>query len=161
MNPKGIPCLYLATDENTAMSEVRPPRVGSPGTLAKFSTLRDLKMIDCSQAVIRRGSLKWLAMAPKEPPPKAREQGVWADVISAFSEPIVSTDTTAEYAPTQVLAETLRSANFDGIIYKSSLGPGRNVVLFDLAVADVVDRRLFKSRAIRYEFDVQKIAVRL
>ena len=28
VNPKGIPCLYVATDETTAISEVRPWRMG-------------------------------------------------------------------------------------------------------------------------------------
>jgi hypothetical protein len=47
VNPKGIPCLYLATDPHTAMSEVRPS-VGSYISLAEFVTERELKLVDCT-----------------------------------------------------------------------------------------------------------------
>lgn len=40
-NPKGIPCLYLATDKETAMSEVRP-WIGSIISTGQFSTTREL-----------------------------------------------------------------------------------------------------------------------
>ena len=41
-NSAGIPVLYLATTEQTAISEVRP-WVGSKVSLAEFRTVRDLK----------------------------------------------------------------------------------------------------------------------
>jgi hypothetical protein len=155
INPKGIPCLYLATDEKTAMSEIRP-WIGAVGTLAKFSTVKDLKLVDCSQALpttVRRP-----AIPPQIPSPEELEQsyvnGLWERVNAAFSEPITLTDETAEYAPTQVLAEFFRSANFDGIRYKSSLGSGKNVALFDLASSDVVGRWIFQTMLLDYRFDV-------
>lgn len=157
ISPKGIPCLYLAADEKTAMSEVRP-WVGAIGTLGEFSTLKDLTIIDCSQTVVLGGTLKLLA-ASTEPLPEEREKRVWANINAALSEPVTSTDSTAEYAPTQVLAEVFRGAGYDGIRYKSSLGPGTNVALFDLAAADVVARRIFQTKAVRYDFSVSyKIA---
>lgn len=46
-NPKGIPYLYLATDKQVAMSEVRP-WVGPIVSVGQFKTMRDLRLIDCS-----------------------------------------------------------------------------------------------------------------
>jgi hypothetical protein len=66
---------------------------------------------------------------------------------------MTSTDTTADYAPTQVLAETFRNAGFDGVMYNSSVGRGINVAIFDLFSADVVDRKIFETLALKYEFD--------
>jgi hypothetical protein len=39
INAKGIPCLYLSDDENTAMAETRP-WIGLFASLAQFKTLR-------------------------------------------------------------------------------------------------------------------------
>ena len=121
-------------------------------------TLKELKLIDCSQAVVVVGSrLTLLAMFPEEPSADEREQRVWADINSAFSEPVDSTDSTAEYAPTQILGEAFRSALFDGIMYKSSLGKsGINVALFDLSAADVVQRQVFHCDGIQHEFGVSR-----
>jgi len=46
-NPKGIPCLYVATDKETAMSEVRP-WLGAILSVAIFKLPKDLKIIDFS-----------------------------------------------------------------------------------------------------------------
>lgn len=43
-NPKGIPYLYLATNEDTAMAEVRP-WAGSLVSLGSFLTTRDIRMV--------------------------------------------------------------------------------------------------------------------
>jgi RES domain len=45
--PKGIPCLYCATTPKTAMSETRP-WIGEFVCVARFRTLRDLNVVDCS-----------------------------------------------------------------------------------------------------------------
>jgi hypothetical protein len=47
-NPRGIPCLYLATHSHTAMSEVRPWK-GGKITLATFEIVKDLTLVDCSK----------------------------------------------------------------------------------------------------------------
>jgi hypothetical protein len=47
-NPKGIPILYLATERDTAMLEVRP-WLGSSISIVRFKAQRDLRVVDCSQ----------------------------------------------------------------------------------------------------------------
>lgn len=47
VNPRGIPCLYLATTASAVISEMRP-WVGSYITLARFKTERDCQLVDCS-----------------------------------------------------------------------------------------------------------------
>ena len=46
-NPKGIPALYVATDPDTAMSEVRP-NLASSISLAELEVCHDLKIVDCT-----------------------------------------------------------------------------------------------------------------
>ena len=48
VNPKGIPCLYLANRKETAVSEVRP-WIGSHVSVGQFKILRDVELIDCSR----------------------------------------------------------------------------------------------------------------
>lgn len=158
INPKGIPSLYLAADQKTAMSEVRP-WIGAVGTLAKFSTTRDLSLVDCttSRSVTpeQLATMRRACGLLQVPTPEERDQSLWEVINSAFSEPITLTDTSADYAPTQVLAEMFRSKGFDGIKFKSSLGTGINVALFQLTDADVVDPRWkFQARSVLYDFEV-------
>ena len=70
-NPKGIPYLYLSTDMNTAMAEVRP-WIGSYISLAQFKLLRDVTIINCSSD--DKGTTIYLYL--KEPGPKKRKNAV-------------------------------------------------------------------------------------
>jgi hypothetical protein len=45
-NPKGIPYLYLATHQDTAMAEVRP-WVGSLISIGRFALKRDVHVLNC------------------------------------------------------------------------------------------------------------------
>lgn len=129
-NPKGIPYLYLATDKNTAVSEVRPG-VGSFVSVAKFITKSDLLLIDCSNDQIENRLIYLF-----EPDDSTKELEVWSDINLAFSTPVNPTEDTADYAPTQILADLFKAEGYNGIIYKSSLAEGKNIVLFDIKVAD-------------------------
>ena len=147
-NPKGISYLYTATHEKTAMLEIRPWR-GSLVTLAKLKLMRPLTVVDCV-----------VDCRPKVRPFKgvARhewDQSVWWDVGNAFSAPIVSTDDSADYAPSQIIAESFMLNGFDGIRYRSGFGEGHNIVLFDLHAADVVGlRSLYSVVRIDAEFRI-------
>jgi hypothetical protein len=56
-NPRGIACLYLASQQDTAILEVRP-LIGSYVSVAQFRTKRELRLVDCSQKEI--GNLAFL-----------------------------------------------------------------------------------------------------
>jgi hypothetical protein len=109
VNPKGIPCLYLATDPNTAMSEVRPGKT-EPVTLAQCETVRSLKLVDCSS------SGKILIVDELHNEGQAlMEELFWHNIDNAFSMPVNATDDLADYAPTQVIAEVFRRIGYNGI----------------------------------------------
>jgi RES domain len=151
-NPKGIPCLYVATDRDTAMSEVRPA-VGSKISLGEFRIARDLRLVDFSV-----GHDSPFGPPFGEPTTAEVVDNVWSQVDRAFSEPVSETPSTAEYAPTQVIAEHFRSNGFDGLVYKSKLGPGLNMVLFDLGAATMRSCSLFAVREVRFTFEDQNEA---
>lgn len=146
-NPKGIPYLYLATDEKTAMAEVRPT-VGSYMSVGQFKTLRPITLLDCSV-----GHKSGFKLYFKEPDPGERKQAVWNDIDRSFSEPITVGDSTAEYAPTQIISEMFKREGYDGVVYKSNLGSGFNVALFDLTTADIINCFLYQVKSVSYEFE--------
>jgi len=149
INPKNIPCLYVALDEKTAMSEVRP-WIGAVGTLAEFETKKDLDLVHCVGEPSSDPPF-WFA---KEPPPVERERYIWRTLNAAFSEPITPTDSTADYAPTQVLAEVFKHKGYDGIMYGSSVNKtGTNVALFDPGAAKFNYGKLFQTTEVLYVCD--------
>jgi len=150
VNPKGIPCLYCSTDKNTAMTETRP-WIGSSVSVAQFVMLRDLTLVDCSSD-LTSGLPVFTDLHRKEPPPNVREMYIWTSINRALSKPVTRSDDASEYAPTQFLAEGFRNAGYDGIIYVSKLGKGKNVAIFDLTAAELVTCCLHRVVAVNMEF---------
>ncbi len=63
-------------------------------------------------------------------------------------------DDTAEYAPTQIIAERFKSEGYDGIYFRSALREkGYNVALFDLDSAKSFRLELHKVKTIQFEFE--------
>ena len=48
-NPRGIACLYVCTDYQTAILEIRP-LIGSYVTIANMEINRNLEIVDCTSA---------------------------------------------------------------------------------------------------------------
>jgi len=131
LNPRGIPYLYLASDRLTAVSEVRP-WVGCDITVAEFILSADCEFINFSK--------KCMVNIPEGEQYEGPEF-TWRELITwMFSAPFDPRDDTA-YIPTQYIAERIKGAGFDGIIYDSALSAdGYNVTLFNVESAKGVRR---------------------
>jgi hypothetical protein len=156
VNPRGIPCLYLASPASAAMSEMRP-WVGSYITLAQFKMVRDCQVVDCSLSTTKSGLLEIVDLDgvadPSEPDPVTRVAGVWGDIGFALSKPVAHDEPHLDYVPTQILAEAFRSHGYDGIAYKSLLDErGKNVALFDITAAKLINCCLYKTKSASLEF---------
>ena len=148
-NPKGIPCLYLATTKEAAMSEVRP-WIGSYISVGQFKLLEAIKIIDCSRNHAN------MPIYFEEPPPEKMEETVWSHIDKAFAEPMTRSDDTADYAATQIIAELFKRAEFGGIAYKSNFGErGYNIALFDIDAADLINCGLRRVDSIDMTFSEQ------
>tara|TARA_Y100000588_G_C14266464_1_gene930145 strand:- start:1057 stop:1806 length:750 start_codon:yes stop_codon:yes gene_type:complete len=146
-NPKGIPCLYVASRKETAMSEIRP-WLGSIISVAKFTNSKELRVIDFSK---RHDHI--LPFYFTEPDEAERIEAVWTSVDKAFSEPITNSDQKSDYAPTQIIAELVKSLDYDGIAFRSSLGQGHNLALFDLNSVTFKDSSLFRVNNVQFSFE--------
>lgn len=138
-NPKGISYMYLAMGRATAISEIRP-WVDQEVTVAKFKALQELKLIDFTKAVLSTSQYWKLSFRFKmvngelQQQPLSKEEAsqlAWYEINEAFSKPIEQTDDAADYALTQLIAELVKSKGYDGIIFKSSVGTEKNIVLFN------------------------------
>ena len=145
-NPKGIPFLYLATRRDTALSEVRP-WLGSYISVANFKILKELNIVNCTSSENR--NLIYL----EEPSAEEKEKAVWVDIDKAFSSPVNPNDKIADYVPTQILAEFFKNNHFDGVAYRSALGEGHNLALFDISSAELLNCSLYETKKLMYCFE--------
>lgn len=148
-NSKGIPCLYVATDKETAMSEVRPS-LGSIISVGYLKLMKDIKVLDFS---VEHGKMNFNIIFKEKPSQEEIVKAVWLEIDNAFSKPTKASDSKSDYAPTQIISEYIKSKGYDGIAYKSSFSDGHNIALFDLDVADVVRCSIFQPLKIKIEFE--------
>jgi RES domain-containing protein len=145
VNPKGIPCLYLATSRDLAMSEVRPAPPANI-SVGRFETVLPLRVIRCTE---KHGNLVGLF----EPEEGKTDETVWATIDKAFGEPVLRAEDRADYAPTQIIAEMMRINGYDGIAYRSQFdSDGFNVALFDLNSAQLTQCHVYTNTAVQYKF---------
>ena len=143
LNPKGILVFYSSMSKETAMSELRP-WVKSKITVGTFRTTRDLKVLDLT--------LDPLQDIPEDESDERKEKFVWGDINYSFSKPIVNSDTSAEYVPTQILAEFFKKNGFKAIIHKSSLGNDKNIVFFNSDYLELISKEVKEVSAVNYKF---------
>ncbi|MBS1830757.1 MAG: RES family NAD+ phosphorylase [Acidobacteria bacterium] len=144
-NPAGIAYWYVATDPTTAIAEMRPWQ-GATLTVAEIQANRSLQIIDC-------GSTHPM-IAPLHPvKPSTRERFIWNSIGEAFSRPIDPGAIDVDYVPTQILAEAFKMEGFDGIQYKSHLGNGNNLTVFELDAFAIVELTLWTTRRVSYDLE--------
>ena len=131
-NPPGIPHLYVASDETTAVAEVR----AEPGEWVTVATVEippdSLRVLDLTRDV-------------RVIDPFAYEDLYQAlmlrELLQIFSydlsRPIRPSDHEIDYVGTQFISEYFRDRGFSGIVYPSALASGTNAVFFDPAIATV------------------------
>jgi hypothetical protein len=118
LNRPRVSILYLASDVETAVCELRP----HPGHListASFKATRDLRVANFGSHDIRNylndNRLEIL-----------RKILSFADVLNLPVQP----DQKELYAVTQTFADAIRESGFDAVTFRSSLGPGINMACF-------------------------------
>lgn len=147
VNPKGIPCLYVATSVETAIAETRAA-AGSQISVAEFLTNKDLTVIDFSKTFQEISELRELGEKSK----LSIDERVWRSMDRAFSVHVPSVSDSGEYVSTQILSEIVKSCGYDGVKYKSLLGKGWNIAFFDPKRCDFASSALYEVTAVEYSF---------
>jgi hypothetical protein len=149
INPKGIPVLYLSDNAETSMAELRPS-VGDFVSCGTFRIRKELVVVDCYSNTRYLNSIQraFADLKNKE----TMSDVNWSYINDAFAKPVTNTDESAEYVPTQIIANLIQSRGFDGICFKSSLSDGKNFSLFDLDSAEFETGFVMKVDSIIHNF---------
>lgn len=136
-------------DAVLATAEVRP-WIGSYVSVAQFKVLRPLRIIDCARGHNSQPHFF------EEPDPEERMKAVWVHIDRAFAEPMTRSDDSADYVPTQIIAELFKREGFDGVGYKSNFGDdGFNLALFDLDAAEPINCGLYRVDRVQLDSSEQ------
>lgn len=120
LNRPGVSFLYLCTNEETAISEVRP-HPGHHVSVGAFESTRTIQVADFTKVSI----LDYYRSD------KLLEGYLMLKTIDdMFSKP-VAPDDRGLYSLTQFLSDGLRRIGFEGVVYRSSVGSGSNLAVFD------------------------------
>ena len=142
LNPEGIPCLYVADHEQTAIAEIRPYR-GAVVCVSRLRNPQPLRVVDL---------LRGRALGPDDATVRC---------LSRMLAQPVHHDDALGYVGTQFLAETLKAEGFAGIRYESALRDGGwNIALFDTAAATVADVRVFTVHDVSHNASEQASATK-
>lgn len=161
-NKKRKPVFYSTTDEATAVKEIRA-WVGVKISLCRFKTERELRIINCVDPLLDSTKhfsllMKKVLHRKKFNGNKARtfklsdlERLEWHNISDAFATPMSCDDDPNCYLPTQIIAELIQRAGYDGIAHNSSVGDGKNLVLFDPSVVTMTAGRVVEVEKIEFK----------
>ncbi|OQX80665.1 MAG: hypothetical protein B6D61_01725 [Bacteroidetes bacterium 4484_249] len=149
-NPIGISYLYLADTEKTTLYEVRATLYDYV-TIGKFRLKEDINVINLSGDTYdpilledyENGSLEDFLI----------HQPFINKLELELSKPKRRSDTELDYLPTQYLSEFIKSIDFDGVEYQSSLySKGYNLAIFSTHKIECIDVNVYEIEKLNLEF---------
>lgn len=146
-NPVGISVLYCAFSVETAISEVRPWK-GAKVTVATIRNKGKLKLIDLSKINPIISPFQFEDIMSE-----IRSRSLLLILQQMLSRPIDPNKSEIEYIPSQFLTEYIKSLEYDGVIFKSSLGKDNNIVIFNELKTVIKQLEYFEVSNIEFFFD--------
>ena len=119
LNRLGVSFLYLATNIETAINEVRPDP-GHKVSIGKFKSVKDLRIVDFDKAFINMSDTE----------KSLNDFQLLNHIDQLFSRPITQ-DERHKYIITQFFSDIFRKLGFDGVMFTSSVGSGKNLLIFN------------------------------
>ena len=150
-NRQGVSFLYLASTKKTALGEIRP-HPGHYVSIGEFTNENELKLVD----------LRFIDLANYFQDERKLQRFMFLNELSnELSIPILPEEK-ENYLVTQFISDIIRQIGFDGILYKSSVTLGFNLVIFnpenfsfksDSSKLTKITSVSFSSREIEYDID--------
>lgn len=148
-NPKGIPYLYLATDEETTYYEARAG-LHEQIFMGEFEALENLNVVSLERIEF---------LGPIEIQERGfdleefiRYRSFLIKLSQELSRPIRKKDSDFDYLPTQYLCEFIKSLGFDGVQYQSAMNPtGSNLAIFNDQKLQCEYVRVLRVDKVNYE----------
>ena len=128
MNRPGISFLYLASNRETTIAELRP-HPGEYISVGQFKAVRELKVADFSN----------IDLYNFYQTDRKLEDFVFLLNLNKLFQAKISPDNRDKYSITQFFSDVSRQLGYDGISFTSSVGSGVNLTIFDPDVFEYVD----------------------
>jgi hypothetical protein len=133
-NPAGIPYLYLGSEIETAISEIRP-HTGDHICIANFSIPNNLTLVDLRAP---RSSVSPFILEDEKDIGKMRSDLIFLERLGhELTRPVRQMAAAFDYTPSQYLCEFIKRSRYDGVLYASSVSDGFNLALFDKSKARI------------------------
>lgn len=145
-NSAGISCLYLASDITTTLHEIRARDLDYV-SVATFISKKKLKIVDLSNlnniSPFSVGSFdyEWFAI----------NMSILKKINYEIAKPLRRQDSELDYLPAQYISDFVKSLDFDGICYRSTLNnEGLNYAFFDHNKFKCIDIKLYHISSLAY-----------
>ncbi|PSU56084.1 RES family NAD+ phosphorylase [Photobacterium phosphoreum] len=145
INRPGVSFFYCATNIYTAVSEVRP-HPGDYVSVGKFSLNHKVKLFDLSDSqLINFYSNDQLL-----------DSYIPFHTLTILINKVIPPSERQHYSITQLIADCIRQLGFDGILFSSTVGDGKNIVIFDANVMKYTsdEQCVLKIEKVQYEYGV-------
>lgn len=150
-NPLGIPYLYVADSLETCISEVRPSN-SSCVYVSEMTPVRELFVLDLTSP---RKLCSASAFGEEQLSAALGFLGLLELFSNELSKPVRPENGNLDYIPTQFLCEFIKSeAKFDGLIFNSSFGSGKNYVFFDGETLTPAEPKRYVVNRTVHEYDL-------
>lgn len=158
-NPKGIPYLYLASDIETSLNEVRawPGQEVSTWT---FTCGEELKLVDLSKKLATGFSSVIIDFNNGKLMSKDTDDNLLGEINQAFTTPVRNSDDSSDYVLTQIISELIKTEGYDGIVYNSFFTKsGKNIVIFDSEKMIIKNGLVFEVKSLNIAYEQVSNAV--
>lgn len=145
LNRPGVSFFYCATNDATAIAEVRP-HPGDHVSVGEFRLKRKIQIFDLT------GTLQLLNFYKSD---KELDSYQGLVTLSSYMNLTIPPSARNHYSITQLIADCVRQLGFDGLLFNSTVSDGQNLVVFDSTKLEyVVDSGLVvEVRKVTYLFD--------
>jgi len=146
INPEGVGVLYLASDPKTTLNEARATAFDYV-SIGTFKSGRGVKVVNLS-GVGRTSPFLYVGELEEF----AANRAVFQEIAAEIAKPLRRTDSPLSYLPTQYIAEFIKSQNYDGVEFASTLrNGGYNLAIFDETLFTCIDVRTVEVSQILYD----------
>ena len=148
LNRVGVSFLYCATNEYTAISEIRP-HPGDKVSIGAFQPKEKLIIFDSTKNFLlnyyRNDKL-------------LDEYFLYINSINKLFQKHIPPSKRDNYSITQLIADSIRKIGFDGILFNSSIGKGRNLVVFNPKKMEYIEkeRNIILVSEVSYKYSTLK-----
>jgi hypothetical protein len=153
-NPPGIPYLYVGSQPETSVAEIRP-HTGEKVSVADFTLAPALmKLVDLRAPKERVSPFE---LGDEDDVGALRSDIAFLERLGEeLTRPVLPQGAAIEYVPSQYLCEFIKTAGWHGVVYRSSVSDGINLALFEPNLATPGGVEQWQVR--RVTVDVERLA---